>query len=304
MRQRDKNIETFLKYGVSEELANRLVSNGYTVSKVQAASKNDFSLILNKDEIDDLFLKVKRQPIPDDIYERIIKETELHCCFCWNISEEKPVIIHHIDEYNQTQDNSFNNLIVLCLNHHGDVHTKREISQQNFSKIRLLSQKEKWIEALIEYRKGNRPAPGSETKGSTQNVSNSPNSIITQQQVGDNYLINQVDLKPRLVYFQGDTKPELDTKTNLYKTLYVFGSQVGITLNNTEIEIHFDNEFKNANSGIWGNGMVITGLLERNEDPFKKWYTFKTNFLQANNYMVIEVFSKSILHIQRLVTKP
>jgi hypothetical protein len=304
MKQRDKNIETFLKYGVSEDIADRLVTAGYTASKVQPASKKDFDKILNSDEVDDLFLKVKRQPIPDDIYERLVKETELHCCFCWNIIEEKPVIIHHIDEYNQTQDNSFNNLIVLCLNHHGEVHTKREISQQNFSKIRLLSQKEKWIEALIEYRKGNRPAPGSETKGSTQNVSNSPNSIITQHQVGDNYQINQVDLKPRLVYFQGDTKPEFNSDTKLYKTLFVFGSQVGITLNNTEIEIHFDCEYENANSGIWGNGMVITGQLDREEDPVKKWYKFKTNFLQANNYMVIEIFSKTILKIQKLETKP
>ena len=167
MNQINKNTETFLKYGVSEEIANKLVTAGYTVSKVRPASKKDFDKILNSNEVDDLFLKVKRRPILDDIYERLVKETELHCCFCWNILEEKPVIIHHIDEYNKTQDNSFNNLIVLCLNHHGDVHTKREISQQNFSKIRLLSQKEKWIEVLIEYRKGNIPAPGSETKGST-----------------------------------------------------------------------------------------------------------------------------------------
>lgn len=304
MKQRDNIIETFLKYGVFEEIANKLETANYTVSKVQAASKKDLDNILNKDDIDDLFSKVKRQPIPDDIYERLATETEMHCCFCWNIFEEKPVIIHHIDEYNKTQDNSFNNLIVLCLNHHGEVHTKREISKQNFPKVRLLTQKEKWIEALFEYRKGNRAAPGSETKGFTQNVSNSPNSINTQNQVGDNYQINQVDLKPRLVYFKGDTKPEFDSETKLYRTLFVFGSQDGITLNNTEIEIYFDAEYINANSAILGSGMVSAGQLDRQEDPLKKWYKFKTNFLLSNNYMVIEVFSRKILEIHKLETKP
>ena len=192
----------------------------------------------------------------------------------------------------------------MCLNHHGEVHTKREISQQNYSKIRLITQKQNWIEALSEYRKGLRPAPGSETKGSTQYITNSPNSIITQNQTGNNYLFNQVDLKPKLVYFNGNTKPELDNDTNLYKTQFIFGSKIGITINNPEFEIHFDTEYEKIRSGICGQGMVVTGQLERMEDPLKKMYKFKTNFLQANNYMFIEVLSKKVLQIENLITKP
>jgi hypothetical protein len=134
MNRSDANKTTFLKYGIPENIADSLITKGFTVTKIQnGANKKDLNF-LQPTDIDFVFSKLKRQPIPDDIYERLVKETELSCCFCWNILEEKPVIIHHIEEYASTQDNSYNNLIVLCLNHHGEVHTKREISQQNFSK--------------------------------------------------------------------------------------------------------------------------------------------------------------------------
>lgn len=186
MKQIERNRKNFLKYGLPDNLINKLIQQGYTVDKVRSATKNDLGQFLSKEETDIAKERTKRQQIPDEVFARLVTETELSCCFCWNIGEEKPIIIHHIDEYNRTQDNSFNNLIVLCLNHHAEVHTKREISRQNYPKIRLLNQKEKWIEAVSQYRAGNRPAPGEESESPKINVVNSPYSITTVNQKGDN----------------------------------------------------------------------------------------------------------------------
>ncbi len=303
MKQNDKNKDSFIKYGISSELAEKLTNNHYTVTKVKTASKKDFKGILTRDEIETLILKVKRQPIMDDVYDRLVKECEMHCCFCWNLLEEKPVIIHHIDEYNQTQDNSFNNLIVLCLNHHGEVHTKREISQQNYPKSRLLHKKEIWIEEIKEYRKGNRSAPGAETKPLVQTVINSPASINTQNQVGSNYLIKNGP-HPRLVYFPENTKPEYLKDKNIYSTLYVFGSEEGIGLTNPEIEIHFDKEFEDIDGRISSRSIAYGGNMIKEKDPSNKWYKFKTHFLHPDNYIVLEVKSKTILTIEIFYTKP
>ncbi len=161
----EKNTQNFLKYGISSNLAEKLVQQGYAVSSIQGgASKKVLRQlgVFTDGEVNEIFEKVKRQPIPDDVMQKLISECELHCCFCWNINEEPSIIIHHIVEYNKSQDNSYGNLVVLCLNHHGDAHTKRQISQQNFPPSRQIHQKQKWIQAVKDYRQGLRIAPGSE----------------------------------------------------------------------------------------------------------------------------------------------
>lgn len=305
MKRIEKNRENFLKYGLSDEVTEKLINNSYTVSKIRPASIKDLSNFLSEEEAKDVKNKIARQPIADDVFERLVKETELHCCFCWDIKKEQPIIIHHIEEYNQTQDNNYNNLIVLCLNHHGEIHTKRQISQQNFPKIRQLDQKEKWIEALRDYRAGKRSAPGSETKDDNINVVNSPGAIVTKNQTGNNVIVNQhVSPQRKVVYFQGDTKPTIDSNTGNTKTLYVFGSEYGIALSDISVSIRFDKTFLSATGYVGGNGMVVAGNLDRQVHSDNKGFDFETNILNPNNYLVIEIESNSELTITDLKTKP
>ena len=170
MKRFEKNKETLLKYGFSDETADLLILKGYTKTKLSTASKKELLEDFPEDIVNEIKEKTVRQPIPEDVFDKLVKETELHCPFCWNYKEELPIIIHHIDPYNETQDNTYHNLIVLCLNHHAEVHTKREISQNNFPKARLLTKKEEWIQALKEYKTGNRPAPGEETDNNKSKI--------------------------------------------------------------------------------------------------------------------------------------
>ncbi|MGA1871817.1 MAG: hypothetical protein ACMUJM_25110 [bacterium] len=95
MKREEKSRENFLKYGLSDDLIAKLIIEGYTVSKVRSASKNDLMKFLTREEAKNVIEKIKRQPIPDNVFERLVNETELSCCFCWNILKEKPIIIHH-----------------------------------------------------------------------------------------------------------------------------------------------------------------------------------------------------------------
>ena len=164
MRQFEINKTTLLKYGISEDLIDKIIAKGFTKTKLEIMKNEELKKVFLDSEIDIIKERLCRQPIPDNIYNRLVQETELHCPFCWNLKEDPPIVIHHIGPYNETQDNSYNNLIVLCLNHHGEVHTKREISQNNYPRIKLLTRKEEWIEALKEFKAGNRAAPGVESE--------------------------------------------------------------------------------------------------------------------------------------------
>ena len=105
MKQIEKNRESFLKYGLSDDLITKLIREDSTVSKVRSASKKDLMKFLSREEAESVKEKIKRQPIPDNVFERLVNETELHCCFCWDIFNEEPIIIHHIN-------NGINHLII------------------------------------------------------------------------------------------------------------------------------------------------------------------------------------------------
>ena len=78
MKQAAKNRENLLKYGLSDDLIEKLIRKDYTVSKVRSASKNDLRKSLSSEEAENVKEKIKRQPIPDNVFERLVSETELH----------------------------------------------------------------------------------------------------------------------------------------------------------------------------------------------------------------------------------
>ena len=163
MKQVDKNKQTLLNYGIDQSLAQKIVSYDLTITKLRVNSRSDLKrLSFTDSEIDIIKERTERQPIPDNVMEQLIKDTELHCCICQDIDNHKPIIIHHIVEHRLTQDNSYDNLIVVCLNHHADIHTTRHISQQNYSIKKLIDLKNKFIISLKDYRDGKRVAPGRE----------------------------------------------------------------------------------------------------------------------------------------------
>ena len=56
---------------------------------------------------------------------KVLFESRYTCCVCRDRSGG--IIVHHIEKYSESHSHDEDNLVVLCLNHPGEGHTKREL---------------------------------------------------------------------------------------------------------------------------------------------------------------------------------
>lgn len=163
MKDGDKIIN-LIAVGLDSKLAQKIVSAGYSLSSLKSLSKSALSKIFESWEISLIIEATKRKPIPKDTINRLVEESDWKCCICWDISKETPVIIHHITEYSKIKDNSYRNLVLLCLDHHALAHSAWQISRHPLPPELLKQRKKEWIRAVADFKKGLRPAPGKESK--------------------------------------------------------------------------------------------------------------------------------------------
>ena len=81
--------------------------------------------------------------------ERVIEEADEVCCFCSDGNSARPYQIHHAEDYARTQDNSEDNLILVCPTRHQSV--PKHLSADEQKAVRL-----KWhnvVEIARAYRK-------------------------------------------------------------------------------------------------------------------------------------------------------
>ncbi|MBK7095058.1 MAG: HNH endonuclease [Saprospiraceae bacterium] len=55
----------------------------------------------------------------------------------------RSIIIHHIEEWSVSKSNEESNLVVLCLMHHDEAHSTKQLSQ-NLTPERIKAAKDKW----------------------------------------------------------------------------------------------------------------------------------------------------------------
>lgn len=156
------NISNLLAIGLDSDLAQRVVAAGYNLSKLRAAPKRELAGYFNDVELDRLWEASKRKSLPPKTLARLVEDCDWKCCLCWDIRKESPVIVHHIEEHSKTQDDSYENLVILCLNHHAEVHTEWKISRSPLPAELIKRRKQEWIEAVAGFKAGSRPAPGHE----------------------------------------------------------------------------------------------------------------------------------------------
>lgn len=135
--------DALLRRGVSSELSDNLIRKGYTLSKLKLLSDKRLNdLGLNKDQVSAIN-DGTRPPIPEDTYIKILYESKRTCCVCRDPS--KPIIIHHLEEWSVSKSHDESNLVVLCLEHHDQAHTKKGLSI-SLNKKQLVEFKLKWLE--------------------------------------------------------------------------------------------------------------------------------------------------------------
>jgi hypothetical protein len=85
--------------------------------------------------------------IDQKVEAKLLVESRNTCCVCWRSQE---VQIHHILPISEGGDNSEDNLIVLCLNCHSQVHTKKSMAK-NYTQETLRLYKTTWIDLIKQY---------------------------------------------------------------------------------------------------------------------------------------------------------
>jgi hypothetical protein len=161
MENRDRLLK-LIAVGLDSQLAEKIISKGYVLSKLIAASRTELSKVFEPGEVSLIVNATKRKPISPDAIDKLVEECDWKCCICWDISKEDPVVIHHIDP-SKPKNNNYENLVLLCLNHHAKAHSNWQISRSPLPPKLLKQRKRLWVRAVADFRKGTRPAPGKET---------------------------------------------------------------------------------------------------------------------------------------------
>jgi hypothetical protein len=108
-------LPTLMKYGIANDLAAKAHSAGITVTKASSLSQKDLisKFGLSRTEARILSRSVRRSPIDENTVQALLERSNFVCAVCKG-AKGQSYIIHHIVEYEKTQDNSYENLIVLC----------------------------------------------------------------------------------------------------------------------------------------------------------------------------------------------
>jgi hypothetical protein len=143
-----RTLNTLLQYGVASDLATKANSAGLTVTKARSLSQKDMvsRFGLSTAEAKILSHCVRREPIDEQIVQLLLERSNFVCSMCKG-QKGHSYIIHHIVEYEKTQDNTYNNLIVLCpvdhdLAHQGGLTLRLTESQLRTTKAKWEQQVE------------------------------------------------------------------------------------------------------------------------------------------------------------------
>ena len=103
---------------------------------------------------------------------KLLFESRYTCCVCRDISGG--IIVHHIEKYSESHSHDEDNLVVLCLNCHGEAHTTREL-QLNLNRDRLRQSKKLWLERVKQL--DNREALSANPEYSYQSINQIADSV-------------------------------------------------------------------------------------------------------------------------------
>lgn len=121
----DRKLKKFLALGLSTDLASAVVSTGLTISAIQGLSAEHLCNFYNFSEgwAEALKHAVQRKKIPSERLLKLLGNANYTCCVCKG-TKSKAHLVHHIVPYEDTQDNSYENLAVLCPACHDDAHRR------------------------------------------------------------------------------------------------------------------------------------------------------------------------------------
>lgn len=146
--------DTYIQYGVSSEVARELESKKIPLTTFRTTSMANLikNYGLDSSIIDFVNDCIKRKPIASEIIQDLLEKSNFCCCVCKG-QKSDAYIIHHIVEYHKTQDNSYENLAVLCPNDHDLAHRNGISLTSKLTEQQIRLAKANWEEFVKEQNK-------------------------------------------------------------------------------------------------------------------------------------------------------
>jgi hypothetical protein len=137
-----KTQNSLLSRGFPTDLIARIGENAHTVAILGVASKRELRKSYSQADVETIYELIKRKSIPSEVVESIVSAAGGACCYCCDGNSSRPYQIHHIVPYCETQDNSEDNLLLICPTHHEVVPTNDSVQKQK-------SQRKSW-QAIVQ----------------------------------------------------------------------------------------------------------------------------------------------------------
>jgi len=134
-------INALISRGIDSHTAEIISAKKHTISSLKQMDIENLKILGLTEQQAENLLKESRPPIPKNTLVKVLYKSRRTCNLCRNSS--KPIIVHHIKEWSKSHSHNENNLIVLCLECHDSVHTKKELSQ-GISLQELENAKNEW----------------------------------------------------------------------------------------------------------------------------------------------------------------
>jgi hypothetical protein len=119
-----------LALGFDTDFIRKIDYNKCTLTSLRNSSDAALRLVFSNAEVQLIKDNIKRKPIDSDVLDRIISAADGACCFGEDGNSARPYQIHHIIEHAKTQDNSEDNLLLICPSHHQSVPKHFSVTEQ------------------------------------------------------------------------------------------------------------------------------------------------------------------------------
>ena len=125
MTRAERSIEALVGYGIDTDKAKTLVAQGQTLTVLRGLTAEQIAALGIHSVAISNIQETGRPPIPGETIRRLLLKTQRTCSVCYQTG--RSVAIHHINAWSKSKNHDEKNLIVLCLNCHGEAHTVREL---------------------------------------------------------------------------------------------------------------------------------------------------------------------------------
>jgi hypothetical protein len=138
---RNATEQALIARGIDSDTARKLRAAKHTLSSLKQGGETHLREFGVSESVITAFLAGDRPSIPPNILRAVLYENRWTCCVCRDT--ERPIVVHHINEWAKSHDHSKKNLAVLCTHHHGEAHAKCGL-EMSLTAARLKQQKVEW----------------------------------------------------------------------------------------------------------------------------------------------------------------